>query len=250
MLPAYNAEKTLAATVERIPLDGVVHVILVDDGSSDATVRIAREELGLQVIEHGANRGYGANQKTCYQAALETNASVIVMLHPDGQHDPELIPYLVGFVTTGVVDVVLGNRILRRSDVLGGGMPPVKYFVNRILTIIENVVLGYNLPEYHSGYRAFHRRVIEAVNLAGCSDDFIFDQEILVQAKLHDFRVGSVPVPTHYGRDASSISLGRGVRYAVQTLVLLGRFVLYRLGWRSQIFFSSRRPAGVAASKP
>ena len=240
VLPAYNAARTLAATVGRIPREGIDHVLLVDDGSIDGTAGIARR-LGIQVIEHESNRGYGANQKTCYLAAMKTDASIVVMVHPDGQHDPELIPHIVGFVASGVVDIVLGNRILRRSDVLGGGMPPLKYFVNRILTIVENVILGYNLPEYHTGYRAFSRRVLETVNFEECSDDFIFDQEILVQARLRNFRVGSVPVPTHYGNESSSISLGRGFRYTVQTLLLLVRFILYRLGWHSQGLFLSRR---------
>ena len=239
VLPAYNAARTLEPTLARVPPGAVDHFILVDDCSRDDTVEVARR-LGLRVIRHDRNRGYGGNQKTCYRAALETDAEVVVMLHPDNQYDGALIPYMVGFIEAGVVDIVLGSRILRRKDVLAGGMPRVKYLANRLLTILENVVLGYNLPEYHTGYRAFHRRVLERVNFEACSDDFVFDQEILAQASVHDFRVGAVPVPTHYGSDSSSIALRRSSVYALATLTTLGRYLAYRLGARRQELFAPR----------
>lgn len=240
VLPAYHAAKTLRATLERLPSGACQDIILVDDASTDDTTEVARE-LGIRVHRHSENRGYGGNQKTCYRLALETQADVIVMLHPDNQYDGALVPFMTGFIKAGVVDIVLGSRIRRRKEVLAGGMPPIKYIANRVLTILENVVLGLNLPEYHTGYRAYHRRVLEAVNFEACSDDFVFDQQFLVQARVHRLRIGAVPVPTHYGPESSSIPLGRSTRYAFGTLMTLGRYVLYRAGWRSQELFQ-RRP--------
>ncbi len=236
VFPAYNAAQTLRATLDRIPRGAADHMILVDDGSVDGTAEVARD-LGLHVIEHDRNRGYGGNQKTCYRAALETDADVIVMVHPDNQYDPALVPLLVGFIASGVVDVTFGCRIMRRKDVLAGGMPHIKYLANRLLTIIENMAFGYNLPEYHTGYRAFHRRVLERVPFERCSDDFVFDQEIVAQIRAADFRIGGVPVPTHYGSDSSSISFGRSSWYAAGTLGAVSRYVLWQMGWKSQDLF-------------
>ena len=240
VLPAYHAASTLEATLVRLPPGSCQHVILVDDASTDDTVDVARR-LGIQVHRHAENRGYGGNQKTCYRLALETDSDVVVMLHPDNQYDGALVPYMVGFIAADVVDVVLGSRIRRREEVLAGGMPPIKYVANRMLTILENVVLGMNLPEYHTGYRAYHRRVLETIDFERCSDDFVFDQHFLVQTRVHGFRVGSVPVPTHYGPESSSIPLGRSTKYALGTLMTLVRYVLYRAGWRAQALFQ-RRP--------
>jgi len=241
VLPAFNAATTLETTLDRLPPGSYQHLILVDDCSTDNTVEVAtslsQRGYRLQVIRHSENRGYGGNQKTCYRAALETDADIVVMLHPDNQYDPALVPHLVGFIEAGVVDVVLGSRILRRVDVLRGGMPPLKYFANRFLTIVENVILGFNLPEYHTGYRAYHRRVLERIDFDACSDDFVFDQQLLVQARAHDLRVGAVPVPTHYGPESSSISLRRSSVYALGTLVVLFRYVLFRAGFRRQRLF-------------
>ena len=184
VLPAYHAAKTLKATLERLPSGACQDIILVDDASTDDTIDVARE-LGIKVHRHPENRGYGGNQKTCYRLALETDADVIVMLHPDNQYDGALVPFMTGFIKAGVVDIVLGSRISRREEVLAGGMPPIKYIANRFLTIVENVVLGLNLPEYHTGYRAYHRRVLETINFEACSDDFVFDQQFLVQARVH-----------------------------------------------------------------
>jgi len=239
VMPAYNAAGTIERTLDRLQEGSYDYLILVDDASSDDTVEVARK-LGIDVRVHARNRGYGGNQKTCYKAALETDADVVVMLHPDNQYDGFLIPYMVGFLTSNVVDVVLGSRIQRRKDVLGGGMPARKYFANRLLTIVENVVLGFNLPEYHSGYRAYHRRALETIDFEACSDDFVFDQQFLVQARVHEFRVGAVPVPVHYGPESSSISTVRSAQYSFGTLAVLGRYVLYRMGWRSQAIFQPR----------
>ena len=241
VLPAYHAAKTLQATLDRMPTGACQHIILVDDASTDDTTEVARK-LGISVHRHAQNRGYGGNQKTCYRLALETHADVIVMLHPDNQYDGALVPYMVGFIKADVVDIVLGSRIRRRDEVLAGGMPLIKYVANRVLTIMENVVLGNNLPEYHTGYRAYHRRVLETLNFEACSDDFVFDQQFLVQARVHGFRTGAVPVPTHYGPESSSIPLGRSTKYAFGTMAALGRYLLYRAGWKSQELFR-RRPA-------
>ena len=241
MLPAYNAAQTLEATLQRLRPGSYRDVILVDDASDDDTVGVARR-LGIQVHRHEENRGYGANQKSCYRLALETAAEVVVMLHPDNQYDGALISHMVGFIEAGVVDIVLGSRIRRRQEVLAGGMPPLKYIGNRLLTITENVVLGLNLPEYHTGFRAYHRRVLEKLDFEACSDDFVFDQQLLVQARVHEFRIGAVPVPTHYGPESSSIPLGRSTRYGLGTLAVLGRYVLYRLGFRQQRLFLPRSP--------
>lgn len=243
VLPAYNAAGTLEQTIRRLQPGSYRHLILVDDASGDETVAIA-ERLGIQVHRHPDNRGYGGNQKTCYRLALETDAEAVVMLHPDGQYDGALIPYMTGFIAAGVVDIVLGSRIRHRKEVLDGGMPLFKYLANRVLTITENVVLGLNLPEYHTGFRAYHRRVLETLNFEACSDDFVFDQQFLVQARVHEFRVGVVPVPTHYGPESSSISLGRSLRYGLGTLAVLGRYLLYRLGARRQRFFRSLEAGG------
>jgi glycosyltransferase involved in cell wall biosynthesis len=242
VLPAYHAAKTLKATLDRLPAGSVQDIILVDDASTDDTIDVARG-LGIKVHQHPENRGYGGNQKTCYRLALETNADVVVMLHPDNQYDGALVPYMTGFIKADVVDIVLGSRIRRREEVLAGGMPPIKYVANRFLTILENVVLGLNLPEYHTGYRAYHRRVLETVNFEACSDDFVFDQHFLVQARAHAFRIGAVPVPTHYGPESSSIPLGRSTKYAFGTLAVLGRYLLYRAGWKSQQLFQPRSSA-------
>ena len=239
VLPAYHAATTLELTLQRLPAGSYERIILVDDASQDETVEVARR-LGIAVHRHAENLGYGVNQKTCYRLALETDADIVVMLHPDNQYDGALTPYLVGFIAADVVDVVLGSRIRRRDEVLSGGMPPIKYIANRLLTITENIALGFNLPEYHTGYCAYHRRVLETVNFEACSDDFVFDQQFLVQTRMHGLRVGAVPVPTHYGPESSSISLGQSVKYGLGTLAVLGRYLLYRAGWRSQELFRPR----------
>lgn len=227
VMPAYNAEKTLAKTFRDIPEGSVDEIILVDDRSRDNTVEIARS-LGIHVIEHTENRGYGANQKTCYREALRTGADIVVMIHPDYQYDPRLIPFATGFISEGVCDVIVGSRIRTRKETLGGGMPLYKYLGNRVLTIIENVVLGQNLGDFHSGFRAYRSEVLQAIAFSSNSDDFVFDTEFLVQAVFHGYRIGDIPVPTRYSPEASSVSFERGLKYGIQTLMVLAKYALER----------------------
>jgi len=236
VLPAYNAERTLAATLADIPAGSVDELLLVDDGSTDRTVQVARD-MGLTVIAHGENRGYGGNQKTCYRHALARGADVVVMIHPDYQYDSRVIPHAAGFLELGICDVVLGSRIRSRAEARAGGMPRYKYLGNRVLTALENVALGQNLGDFHSGFRAYRRAVLERVPFERNSDDFVFDTQLLVQAVHFGFRLGDVPVPVRYFKEASSINFGRSVRYGLGTLATVGRYWLHRLGvWRSPLF--------------
>jgi glycosyltransferase involved in cell wall biosynthesis len=205
VLPAYNAEKTLAATLADVPSGSVGEYILVDDGSTDRTVDIARG-LGLTVIVHPQNRGYGGNQKTCYRHALERGADIVVMIHPDYQYDSRVVPHAVGLIELGICDIVIGSRIRSRREALAGGMPRYKYFGNRFLTAIENVALGQNLGDFHSGFRAYRREVLERIPFERNSDDFVFDSQLLVQAARFGFRMGDIPVPVRYFPEASSIN--------------------------------------------
>jgi len=236
VMPAYNAEKTLARTVGDIPAGSVDEIILVDDCSKDQTV-IAAEKLGLHVIRHPNNRGYGGNQKTCYQAALDAGADIVVMIHPDYQYDARLVPYLTGLLKDNICDVVLGNRIRTRQEALGGGMPAYKYISNRFLTMVENFFMGQNLGEWHSGLRAYTRQVLETVPWNRNSDDFVFDCEFLVQAAAFGFRLGDIPAPARYFEEASSINFSRSVRYGLESLKSILRFHLHRAHlWRSPLF--------------
>ena len=245
VMPAYNAESTLAATVADIPPGSVDEVILVDDGSKDRTVELARE-IGLTVIAHPENRGYGANQKTCYRHALDLGADIVVMIHPDYQYDSRVIPHAVGFVELGICDVVLGSRIRSRGEVLAGGMPVYKYISNRCLTIVENVALGQNLGDFHSGFRVYHRRVLETIPYERNSDDFVFDSQFLAQAVHFGFRLGDIPVPVRYFAEASSINFRRSVRYGLSTLGTLGSYWLHRLGLRRSPLFLAKPPPATA----
>jgi glycosyltransferase involved in cell wall biosynthesis len=243
VMPAYNAELTLVKTLRDIPEDCVGEIILVDDNSQDNTVAVARAE-GIRVIEHSENRGYGANQKTCYREALESGADIIVMIHPDYQYDPRLIPFAAGFITEDVCDVVLGSRIRTRQEALSGGMPFYKYFSNRILTIIENVVLGQNLGDFHSGFRAYRRSVLEQIDYSQNSDDFVFDTEFLAQAVFHGFRIGDIPMPTRYSPESSSINFRRSLKYGFQTLMVMAKYLLQRSGiYRPVLFRGSLQDA-------
>src|SRR5437763_571569 len=212
VMPAYNAEKTLAATLADMPAGCVDEVILVDDGSKDRTVEIARA-MGLTVIVHPENRGYGGNQKTCYRHALEHGADIVVMIHPDYQYDSRVIPHAVGFIELGICDVVIGSRIRSRQEALVGGMPRYKYLCNRVLTAAENLALGQNLGDFHSGFRVYRREVLERIPYEHNSDDFVFDTQFLVQAVRLGFRLGDIPVPVRYFPEASSINFKRSVRY-------------------------------------
>jgi glycosyltransferase involved in cell wall biosynthesis len=228
VMPAYNAAKTIERTYQEIPLDLVDEVIVTDDASSDDTVNIARS-LGLHTIVHDTNRGYGGNQKTCYAEALKLGADVVVMLHPDYQYTPALIPAMIGLITDGPFDVVLGTRVLG-GRALMGGMPRYKYVANRLLTAAENLLLGAKLSEYHTGYRAFSREVLEALPLLENSDDFVFDNQMLAQIHLAGFEIGEVSCPAAYFEEASSINFRRSVRYGFGVLWVSIQGFLHRRG--------------------
>jgi glycosyltransferase involved in cell wall biosynthesis len=229
VLPAYNAEKTLEKTVRDIPAGAVDEIILVDDASRDGTAALSRK-LGLITIVHDKNRGYGGNQKTCYTEALKRGADIVVMIHPDYQYDARLTPYLTGLISAGVCDMVCGNRIRTREEALAGGMPPYKYFANRGLTLLENLITGQNLGEWHSGLRAYSRRVLETVPWELNSDDFVFDQQFLIQAACCGLRMGDIPVAARYFPEASSINFRRSMVYGLSTLLLLAQYLLHRIG--------------------
>src|SRR4051812_41624767 len=229
VLPAYNAAQTLKHTFDEIPHDIVDDIILTDDASKDDTVAMART-LGIPTIRHDRNRGYGANQKTCYAAALARGADIVVMLHPDYQYTPRLIGAMAALIAGDVYDVVLGSRILMGSAVRGG-MPLYKYVANRALTLTENVIIGSKLSEFHTGYRAFSRRVLETLPLLEDSDDFVFDNEMLLQALFFGFRLGEISCPALYEEDSSSINFRRSVVYGFGVLATAARFRLARWGW-------------------
>ena len=237
VMPAYNAAKTLHMTYADLPPNVVDLVIVVDDGSSDETARIARE-LGLELFIHDRNYGYGANQKTCYREALRAGADIVVMVHPDYQYDPTLLPEIIRPIEAGEADVVLGSRLMGIHPIRQG-MPWWKYYSNRFLTTLENLVFGLRLSEYHTGYRAFRRQVLESVNLQMDSDRFIFDQEILAQIVNVKMRITEVPVPTRYFAQASSASLFQSSVYGVSVLWLLVRYLLHRGGIVHQRQFDS-----------
>lgn len=236
VMPAYNAEATLAATLADVPVGSVDEVILVDDGSRDRTVQVAHE-MGLTVIEHPRNRGYGGNQKTCYRHALEHGADIIVMIHPDYQYDSRVIPYAVGIIELGICDVVLGSRIRSRQEAMAGGMPKYKYVSNRFLTAFENLALGQNLGDFHSGFRVYRRAVLEKIDFEQNSDDFVFDTQFLVQAVRLGFRLGDIPVPVRYFAEASSINFKRSLKYGLSTLGVVATYWLDRLGVRRSPLF-------------
>jgi len=228
ILPAFNAEKTLKQTVADIPKEIVSEIILVDDGSRDGTAGLAKK-IGLTVFEHEKNKGYGANQKTCYRMALERGADIIAMLHPDYQYDPKLLKYLIGLIEDGYFDLMLGSRIRSRREALAGGMPLYKYLSNRLLTIWENFASGYNLSEWHSGMRVYRREVLEKINFLGNSDDFSFDSQMLFQALERGYRIGEIPVPVRYFPEASSINFWASLKYGFVTFWLALRFFIKRI---------------------
>lgn len=235
VLPAYNAEKTLEVTYREIPQDVVDEVILVDDASGDNTVAMARQ-LGIRTVVHSENKGYGGNQKTCYSEALKLGADIVVMLHPDYQYSPRLVTAMASMIASGHYDVVLGSRILG-GGALKGGMPLYKYVANRFLTLVQNLVLGVKLSEYHTGFRAFDRKVLEALPLEENSDDFVFDNEMLVQIVYSGFRIGEISCPARYFREASSIDFLRSLRYGWGVLAVSLKYVLQKAGLlRSPLF--------------
>jgi glycosyltransferase involved in cell wall biosynthesis len=228
VMPAYNAEKTLKKTFDEVPRQIVDDIILVDDGSADHTAEIARS-LGIQTIIHPENRGYGANQKTCYAAALDLGADIVIMLHPDYQYTPKLITAMASLIAEDLFDCVLGSRILG-VGALKGGMPRYKYIANRALTLVQNLLLNYKLSEYHTGYRAFSRPLLTSLSIEGNSDDFAFDNEMLSQIIYAGYAIGEISCPTRYMPDSSSISFRRSVKYG---LGVLRASILFRLSrWR------------------
>ena len=228
VLPAYNAAKTLQLTYDEIPRDIVDDILLVDDASQDATLAVAAA-LGIKTIRHDHNRGYGGNQKTCYAAALARGADIVVMLHPDYQYSPRLVTAMAAMIASDEFDVVLGSRILGRGA-LAGGMPLYKYIANRALTLFQNVMLRQKLSEYHTGYRAWGRRVLETMPLHRCNDDFVFDNQMLAQATYFGFRIGEISCPTKYFAEASSINFRRSVIYGLGVVKTSIQFRLQRLG--------------------
>ncbi|MBN2212192.1 MAG: glycosyltransferase family 2 protein [Sedimentisphaerales bacterium] len=239
VLPAYNAAATLKATLADIPRGCFKELILVDDCSRDNTVAIA-EELGLTVIRHEKNKGYGANQKTCYDLALERGADAVVMLHPDYQYDARLIPFFLGFLEMGICDLMLGCRIRTRQETLHSGMPLYKYLSNRVLTIFENLVLGQNLGDFHSGFRCYTRELLETIPYHKNSNDFVFDSQLLAQAAYFGFRIGDAPIPCRYFKEASSINFGRSLTYGVQTVATMVQYALQKMNLATFDIFSNK----------
>jgi glycosyltransferase involved in cell wall biosynthesis len=233
IMPAFRAEHTIKKTYDEIPHDIVDNVILVDDASDDNTVATA-EKLGIDLYIHDRNLGYGANQKTCYREALKSGTDIVVMLHPDYQYDPRLVTAMVGMLSSGIYDVVLASRIIGGSP-LRGGMPIYKYFSNRILTLIQNILMGTKISEFHTGYRAFKREVLENLPLLANSDDFVFDNQMLAQTVAFNFRIGEISCPTKYFPEASSINFYRSIIYGIG---VIKTSIQYRL-WKWKLFKSS-----------
>jgi len=228
VMPAYNAEKTLKKTYDEIPMDIVDDVILTDDASTDETVKVS-QELDIKTFVHTENKGYGGNQKTCYQAALESGADIVIMLHPDYQYTPKLILPMASMMSEGLFDAVIGSRILGNKAMMGG-MPLYKYVSNRILTLSENLLIQQKLSEYHTGYRAFSRKVLETIPLLENSDDFVFDNQMLCQTLYFGFDVGEVSCPALYFDDASSISFSRSVTYGLGVMQTAVKYAMAKRG--------------------
>jgi glycosyltransferase involved in cell wall biosynthesis len=229
VMPAYNAEKTLEKTVNE--LTEIVDIkILVDDSSRDQTAALS-QRLGVQTFVHDTNYGYGRNQQTCYREALAAGADIVVMVHPDYQYTPLLVPAMAGMIASGVYDMVLASRILGRGA-LKGGMPLYKYIFNRLLTAFQNIFLGVKLSEYHTGFRAFSRELLQTLPLLENSDDFVFDNQMIAQAVMFGFQIGEISCPTKYFPEASSINFRRSVKYGLGVLATTGSFVLHKLGIR------------------
>jgi glycosyltransferase involved in cell wall biosynthesis len=238
VMPAYNAAQTLISTYQDIPEGIVDEVILVDDASQDKTVEVA-SQLNLKVIVHPHNVGYGGNQKTCYMEALRDGADIVVMMHPDGQYDPQIIPDVVMALKESDADMILASRFLKEDGPLKGGMPKYKYVANRFLSALENIILGQHLSEFHTGYRAYSRRLLETVPFMRNSNDFVFDTEVIVQAVHFGFKIAEVPVATKYTTETSSVDFKGSLVYGLETLYVLFRYILHRLGIvKSRLFLA------------
>src|SRR3954447_6114377 len=248
VLPAYNAAKTLRQTVMEIPADIVDDIILTDDASTDDTIGVAKS-LGLHTILHDRNRGYGANQKSCYSAALARGADIVVMLHPDYQYSPKLVTAMAGMIASGHYDAVFASRILGRGAITGG-MPKYKYVFNRLLTLFQNIDMGQKLSEYHTGYRAWHRSVLEKLPLLACSDDFVFDNQMIAQAAWFGFNLGEISCPTKYFPEASSINFRRSCVYGLGVLATSLEYRLCRWGLKRPTLFEPRADARLAPAIP
>jgi glycosyltransferase involved in cell wall biosynthesis len=237
VLPAYNAEKTIVKVINEIPMNIVDEIILVDDFSTDNTVNISKNNGIKHIIKHQSNRGYGANQKSCYDKALSIDADIVIMLHPDYQYTPKLINSMSCLIADGVYHVVLGSRILGKGA-LKGGMPKYKYFFNRILTLIQNIIMNQKLSEYHSGYRAFSSEVLRKINYSHNSDDFVFDNQVLSQIFMLDYEIAEITCPTKYFKDASSISFRRSITYGFGCLTTAVRYRLHKSGLLKSTIYS------------
>ena len=242
VMPAYNAEKTLERTVKDIPPGSCAEIIVVDDHSRDGTFELAKR-MGLVAIRHEKNLGYGGNQKTCYREALKRGADIVVMVHPDDQYDARLVPIMTGLIANDICDMVLGNRIRTRWEAFKGNMPWWKYVANRLMTVGENLWTGQNLGEWHSGLRAYSRRVLETLPWERNSDDFVFDQQFLYQAAAFRFRLGDVPTPVRYFPEASSINFRRSCVYGLATIKVMAQFALHRCGLVRVPLFAPRDAA-------
>lgn len=235
-MPAYNAEKTVKTTYDDLPKDLISEVILVDDASKDQTIKKAKD-LGITVYAHSKNKGYGANQKTCYDQAIKRNPDIIVMVHPDYQYDAKLVGVLCEPIVNNRTDIMLGSRIQTRHQVLAQGMPLWKYFANRFLTLVENLAMGLNLSEYHTGFRAYSAKVLKTIPYQKFSDDFVFDQQMLISALSFGFNISEIPVPCKYFPEASSINFIRSARYGLLTLWTVFAYLLNQIGLsKSKLF--------------
>jgi glycosyltransferase involved in cell wall biosynthesis len=236
ILPAYNAEETLEKTYQEIPFDIVDDVILTDDFSNDNTIAVAKK-IGINhIIKHESNKGYGANQKSCYRKAIELNADIVIMLHPDYQYTPKLIPAMCSLLANEIYDTVLGSRILGKSA-LKGGMPVYKYISNRFLTFVQNILMGQKLSEYHTGYRGFNTSVLKKINFNNNSDDFVFDNQLLAQICFQEVVIGEISCPAKYFEEASSINFKRSLIYGLGCLLVSVKFCLHKSGiYKSKLF--------------
>lgn len=244
VLPAYNAEKTLKQTLDDIPKDWVDDIILVDDASSDRTAELSRS-FGLKTFVHKKNLGYGGNQKTCYKEAINDGADIVVMVHPDHQYDPSNIPQVVMPIILSEADAVFGSRMMIPRQALKGGMPIWKYIANIFLTRFSNLILGVELTEYHSGFRAYSKKILETLPLEKSSDDFVFDTEIIVQTLDCGFRIKEIPIPTRYFKDASSINFQKSVVYGASILWTLMKYSLHRKKIKKFALFSRQSPTTI-----